>query len=257
MKAKNGSTQDSSILFSLDELLKIEQERISQEEQSKKAKEEAEITARAVQLQMAQQLAKQKQREQLEAQRRASEREREMQAKEQAIIEAAIAEVAIKNQAELRLSQLAQEHEHEVQLAALQSDQGRKKLRQQLLMVCAALILTLTAGTSLYLGKIRPESQAQHQKLHDQRVAHENELNSLKSELQSTESKIAALKKRRASADSKEERNDVDKKLANENSSLRKKQRKIQTLQNRHVKIPISAPKTHDECAGTGDPMCY
>jgi colicin import membrane protein len=120
--------KESSVLFSLKELMSLEEDRIKSEENERKRKEDAAIQARVD--------ADRRQREEEEArmraadeQRRVSEqRTREESTRLDAIRAAEIERARLDAENAARTEQLRHQQEHERQLHAMSQDKGKKKL---------------------------------------------------------------------------------------------------------------------------------
>jgi colicin import membrane protein len=121
--------KESSVLFSLKELMSLEEDRIKQEENERKRQEDAAIQARLD--------AERRQREDEEARmaasdeaRRVSEqRTREDSTRLDAIRQAEIERARLDAENAARTEQLRHQQEHERQLHAMSQDKGKKKLQ--------------------------------------------------------------------------------------------------------------------------------
>lgn len=120
--------KESSVLFSLKELMNLEEDRIRQEEMEKRRQEEAAVQARLD--------AERRAREEEEARMRSADEERRMQesrqreeaARLEAIRHAEIEKARLEAENAARMEQIRRQQEHERQLASLNQDQGKKKL---------------------------------------------------------------------------------------------------------------------------------
>lgn len=159
------ASQETSALFSLSELMRLEQDRIAEEEEQKRARAVAAESARreAERLVREQALA----RIELEEDRRRqeAEREREHAARIEAVRLGEIERVRVETEQRARLEALSAQQRHEQTLMALETDAGKKKLSRALrwtLGLSAALIVGVVA---LYFGRFRPETRSQVQSL--------------------------------------------------------------------------------------------
>lgn len=150
----------SSVLFSLKELMHIEERRVEEERRAAHAKIEAleqarrEADARAV--------ADEAERHRLDEERQRAERlvaARE-QAHREALRLAAVEKARIEALGESRVQAMSLEQSHERELAALRNDLDKKRLRRNIVGVVATSVLLLGAVIGIYFGKVRPESLA-------------------------------------------------------------------------------------------------
>jgi colicin import membrane protein len=120
--------KESSVLFSLKELMNLEEDRIRQEESARKAKQDAEVQARLD--------AERRQREEEEARlrgeedrRRADEqRAREDQARVDAIRHAEVEKARLDAENAARLEAMRHQQEHERHLTAIKQDKHKRNL---------------------------------------------------------------------------------------------------------------------------------
>src|SRR5580700_4882933 len=135
--------KESSVLFSLKELMNLEEDRIRQEESARKAKQEAELQARLD--------AERRQREEEEARlqgetnrRRAEEqRVREEQARVEAIRHAEVEKARLDAENAARIEAMRHQQEHERHLQSIKQDKHKRNLL--IAAVGAALLLVFGA----------------------------------------------------------------------------------------------------------------
>jgi colicin import membrane protein len=184
--------QESSVLFSLNELMSIEEDRIRTEEDERlRAAEDAE---------RARQDAERRAREE-EMARMASEeqrrRENEQRSREEAVRLDAIQRGELekaRSEAEqrARMEAMNAQQEHERQLATLKHDKGKKQLRNMLIAGGLAVVLGgSTAGYFVY--KNYQENQARMAADAAQRQRLEEEKDRLRREKDESERKMAQL----------------------------------------------------------------
>jgi colicin import membrane protein len=134
--------KESSVLFSLKELMNLEEDRIRQEESARKAKQEAELQARLD--------AERRQREEEEARlqgetnrRRAEEqRVREEQARVEAIRHAEVEKARLDAENAARIEAMRHQQEHERHLQSIKQD----KHKRNLLIAAVGVSLLLVFG---------------------------------------------------------------------------------------------------------------
>jgi colicin import membrane protein len=134
--------KESSVLFSLKELMNLEEDRIRQEESARKAKQDAEMQARLD--------VERRQREEEEARirgeedrRRADEqRVREDQARVDAIHRAEVEKARLDAENAARIESMRHQQEHERQLTAIKQD----KHKRNLLIAAVGIFILLVGG---------------------------------------------------------------------------------------------------------------
>ncbi len=193
---ENGTTErgQSSVLFSLKELMHIEERRVEEERRAAHAKIEAleharrEADARAV--------ADEAERHRLDEERQRAERlvvARE-QAHREALRLAAIEKARIEALGESRVVAMSLEQSHERELAALRNDLDKKRLRRNIVGVVATSVLLLGAVIGIYFGKVRPESLARQAELESEIRGQSAEADRLKRESRERDAQLAALR---------------------------------------------------------------
>jgi colicin import membrane protein len=138
--------KESSVLFSLKELMSLEEDRIKQEENERKRQEDAAIQARLD--------AERRQREEEEARMRASDearrvseqRTREESTRLDAIRQAEIERARLDAENAARTEQLRHQQEHERQLHAMSQDKGKKKLQWIAIGSGVFLLIAIVGG---------------------------------------------------------------------------------------------------------------
>jgi colicin import membrane protein len=152
-------TQESSVQFSLNHLMHLEQQRIREESE---AKRHALETAQRARLD-AERKARAEQEERIraeEARRRAEETaQREESARHEAQRLAGVERARIEAEQRAKIAILAQEQKHERELAALGQDAQKKRLQRALIVGGALAVALLGGGGGLYFGKIQPEAE--------------------------------------------------------------------------------------------------
>ena len=151
-------TTESSVSFSLDQILEIEKERIHEEQEARRLREAAEYAQReaaAIAARAAQQAAIQaeEQRRAREASQRA-ESEARVRAIQVATVEAARVEAAQR----ALLEQRRFEQDHECKLAEIAQDTSKRRLKRALIAGLVSAGVLLGGGAGLYFGKLKPEA---------------------------------------------------------------------------------------------------
>ncbi|NUO54351.1 MAG: hypothetical protein HOV80_36360 [Polyangiaceae bacterium] len=256
--ADRESEKQSSVLFSLRELMNLEEERIETEKQreeearaaDKRAKMEAELRLRAAE----------EARIRAEEERRQNDaaREREEAARLEAIQRAAIERTRLETEERARLAQMELAHKHERELMALQSDKQKTGLRRALIGVAVASVVFAGGGLGYYFGVAVPEGERV-------KAAADNEARTLKEARDKAEAEanakskmIADLTEQRDKARTDKERIELDQKL----NELKGDPKKVVPggTGTGVVKPPkdtkTDAEKLLDACKNSKDPAC-
>jgi colicin import membrane protein len=211
--ADRESEKQSSVLFSLRELMNLEEERIETEKQreeearaaDKRAKMEAELRLRAAE----------EARIRAEEERRQNDaaREREEAARLEAIQRAAIERTRLETEERARLAQMELSHKHERELQMLKADKQKTGLRRALIGVAVASVVFAGSGLGYYFGVAVPAAERD-------RAAAETEARQLKEARDKAEADAAAKTKliadltaQRDKAKTEKERIELDQQL--------------------------------------------
>ncbi|HEX7600168.1 MAG TPA: hypothetical protein VF316_01135, partial [Polyangiaceae bacterium] len=170
--------KDSSVLFSLQELMTLEKDRVRAEEDLERRAEEAML--RQQREDEARRLAAEEARlrDAEERRRRDEQRAREESARLDAIRQAEVERARLEAESAGRLEQLKRQQAHEKELATLHQDRGKKRLRIFAFSAVALLFVALTAGGVV----IKTQSDRQHA-LEGQLASLEGDRASLKARL--------------------------------------------------------------------------
>jgi len=142
--------KESSVLFSLKELMNLEQDRVREQQEEKKRREDDLVRARAD--------ADRKVREEDDARLRAIEeqqrqvdlRGREDQARLEAIRHAEVEKARVEAENAVRLETMSRQQEHERQLQALVQDKSKKRLKWVAGGSTLVLVLAVVGGGFAY-----------------------------------------------------------------------------------------------------------
>jgi hypothetical protein len=88
---------------------------------------------------------------------------------------------------------MAKQQEHARQLALIQQDQGKKKLRNTLIGVGAGSFLLIAGGLGLFFGKIKPEQEAAALQAENDRRKAAEEAEAAKKAAETARAEIAKL----------------------------------------------------------------
>jgi colicin import membrane protein len=174
--------KESSVLFSLKELMNLEEDRIRKEDDDRRRKEEAELQAKMEAERR--QRAEEEARMQAEEQRRRAEeqRAREEAARLEAIRHAEVEKARLDAENAARIEAMRHQQEHERQLEVVRSDKGKKRLTLIAGSAGFVLLVSLIGGGIV----IKNQMDRQHQL--------ESQLNALTSEKDDIEKKLRDAK---------------------------------------------------------------
>ena len=230
--------KESSVLFSLKELMNLEEDRIRQEEETKRRAEEEAARARAD--------AERRAREEEEARIRAAEekrraeeqRTREEAARLEAIRHAEVEKARLDAENAARLEQLRHQQEHERQLAVVNQDKSKKRLVLIASGIGVAFVGALIVGVVLYSNAQKKQQELQAQ------------LSDLTSKQEENQRKMKDLEGQLATATTPEQKA----------ADLAAAQESVKAGHTpTHVHVGGGAPAVHlpkCKCSGTGDPLC-
>ena len=157
--------KESSVLFSLKELMNLEEDRIRSEEADKAAQAAAAEKARMDAERVAREAEEARIRSEEERRRLDEQRGREEAARLEAIRHAEIEKARADAENKARLDAMAAQQQHERNLAAIHQDESKKKLRNLLIGGAVAVVLLGSLGgfmayKSSQEASIREQAQA-------------------------------------------------------------------------------------------------
>lgn len=247
--------KESSVLFSLKELMGLEEDRIRQEEDEKRRKSEAELTAKADAERRAREEEEARVRAEEEKKRLEESRKREETARLEALRQAELEKARVEAEQKARLEAMAKQQEHERHLATLKHDDHKKKLQRALGIGGAVAVLLIGGiGFTLYQKSAQAERD---------RVAHEAALQAqmeegkkLQQQLADSTKKLNDLMAQYAAAQTEADRMKIQAQL----DAAKQQQEALQrrTGGGGAVAAPgggTAPPKAKCNCA-PGDPLC-
>ena len=191
--------KESSVLFSLKELMNLEEDRIRSEEAEKAAQAAAAEKARVDAERSARDAEEQRIRSE-EARRRADEqRTREESARVEAIRIGEIEKARLEAEQRARLEAMAAQQQHERSLAAIKGDESKNKMRK--ILIGLAIAVPILGGGGIFLAvKNHQENQARAAAQESERARLEAERQKLESQMKEQSAKVDALLSQLASA---------------------------------------------------------
>ncbi len=165
--------KESSVLFSLKELMNLEEDRIKSEENEKKRQEDAAIQARLDAERRVREEEEARMRAADESRRVSEQRTREETARVDAIRHAEMEKARLDAENAARLDQLKQHQEHEHRIHALGQDEGKKKLKYIAIGAVFFLFLVMVGGGFAINSTLQKQKalEAQLNTMNDERDA--------------------------------------------------------------------------------------
>jgi colicin import membrane protein len=241
--------KESSVLFSLKELMNLEEDRIRTEEAEKAAQAAAAEKARLDAERAARDAEEARIRAEEERRRMEEQRAREEQARHEAIRQGEIERARVEAEKQAQLAAMAAQQQHEAQLAKLKHDEGKKKLRNALIGGGIAVALLATGG--IWYGVSSAQEAARLQAAANERARQaEEEAKKKQAALEESQRKIEGLISQLSSAKDEATRLALQKQLEEEKA----KSDTIRKSSGGPAKADApAAPKK--KCA-PGDPLC-
>jgi len=243
--------KESSVLFSLQELMNLEQDRIQSEEAEKAQKIQAAETARIEAERSARDAEEQRIRAEAERRRLDEQRSREEAAKLEAIRVAEVEKARVEAEQRARLEAMAAQQHHERSMAAIQTDASKKKLRN---MLIGGVVFVVLAGSGLgyFVYTSAEENRARIAAQQADSARLEEEKKKLESQMREQTAKVDGLLSQLASAKDEATRAKLQKELEEE----RLKQESLKTGGARvGGPGPVKTGPAKSKCT-PGDPLC-
>jgi colicin import membrane protein len=250
--------KESSVLFSLKELMNLEEDRIKQEEDERQRKVMAEDQARME--------AERRTRDQEEARMNAEherrrvdeQRTREEQARVEAIRHAEVERARLDAENAARMEAMRRQQEHEAQLVRIKEGTGKKKATMIAVGVGVLLVLGAVGGGVAF--KINNDkAQAIQKQQQDDLTAKQAQLDKLMADLKAQSDQVDQLTGAVANAQSDKDRADAQARLLAARQAQATTQARVVSIQKSGGNGNTgSAPtKARPACTcQTGDPLC-
>jgi colicin import membrane protein len=248
--------KESSVLFSLKELMNLEEDRIREEEAEKErtARIEAERRAR----EEADRRAAEQARMQAEADARRAEEQRQKEevARIDAIRTAEIEKAKAEAEHQARLQAMTAQQAHEAQIAALQSDSTKKRLK--LIVGIVTAVLVLGGGATVFAVMKSNEEQAQREAiLAAEQVRAAQELAKIKADFEAAQKAQEDLQGELASAKDEATKRELEAKLAAAKAETEAKSKAVRSSGGSRPSSGGGSRKPAKDCnCPPGDPLC-
>lgn len=217
--------KESSVLFSLKELMNLEEDRIRQEEDDKKNRAQAEAKARddaerKAREEEAARVAADEERKRLEA-----SRQREETARLEAMRAAEIEKQKIEAERRAQLEAMSKQQEHARQLEMIKQDEGKKKLRNMIFGISGAAVLTFGGIAGYVFGVYLPAKEKEKMAQDAALKVQMDEAEKAKREAAQAMADVKRLQEDLASAKDEKSRAEIAARLAAAQEDLTKKSR--------------------------------
>jgi colicin import membrane protein len=245
--------KESSVLFSLQELMSLEQERIRSEEAEKAAKVQAAERARADAERAARDAEQARIRAEEERRRFEEQRAREEAARLEAIRTAEVEKARVEAEQKARLEAMAAQQQHERSLAQIKHDESKKRLRN---MLIGGAVLVVTIGGALgyfvYTKSVEDKAALAAQQAQAQQL--EQEKKKFEAQVREQQAKVDSLLSQLASAQDEATKAKLQREIADAQAA----QQNIQQQQQRVGGTTTGRPAGGGggkKCP-PGDPLC-
>lgn len=205
--------KESSVLFSLKELMTLEENRIQEEEAEKARTAREQAEARAAQERASREEEARRLQEEEDRRRQEELRKREEEARVEAIRHGEIEKARTEAEHRARMEAMASQQAHAQQLAALDSDQTKKRLKLIVGIVSAVLVLGGIGIAVLWSGAEEEKAKREQVLLAQQRES-EQQLARLKAEFDAAQEKQDELRRSLESAKDEATRAQLEAELA-------------------------------------------
>jgi colicin import membrane protein len=206
--------KESSVLFSLKELMNLEEDRIKQEDEDKKRRGEADARARADAERRARDQEQARLTAEEERRRSDEQRKREEAVRLDAIRHGEIEKARVEAEQRARMEALAKQQEHERHITSLKHDEHKKKLQRNLMLAVGGGAIVVFGGLGVYFGKIRPEAEAREAATRAALVQQAEETRRAQQQLADSTAKVNDLLSQLSSAQDDKTRAELKSKLA-------------------------------------------
>lgn len=184
--------KESSVLFSLKELMSLEEDRIRTEEADRAAQTRAQEEARRAAEQAAREAEEARIRAEEERRRSEEQRSREEGARLEAIRQAEVERARLEAEQAARMQAMAAQQQHERQLASIKTDDQKKKLRNLLIGVVVAVIaIGGVTGFVVYQNHVQTQQEIAAKEAEARK--NKEQLEQLQKQLAEQDSKVKGL----------------------------------------------------------------
>jgi colicin import membrane protein len=246
--------KESSVLFSLKELMNLEEDRIQQEEAEKQRQLQAQEQARMDAERRAREAEEARVRAEEERRRMEEQRAREEQARLEAMRQGEVERARLEAENAARMEAMRRQQDHERQLVAIKEGSGKKKIMGIAIAIGVLLFVGSIGGGVAYYKTVQ-EAEKQRILKEGELAEQKAQLDKLTAELKRQNEAVASLEGDVKNAKSEAERNAALARL----DEAKQKQKQTQQAVGQ-VGRPAAAAnpgKPKPACTGqAGDPLC-
>ncbi len=244
--------KESSVLFSLQELMRLEQDRIQQEEEDKRRRAENEVRAREDAERRAREDEQNRLRAEEERRRIDDQRRREEAARLEALRQGEVERARVAAEEQARLEAMRQEQAHALEVARLKQDKHKKNLTIGIAAIAATLVIGASVG-GYFWNKSSEEAHATQARLEEEKRQQEVDKRRLEAMLDEQQRRVDELIGKLSAAQNDADRSRIQKELQD---AQREKQRiRGQIHQGPGDRPAGNTPRPPCTCA-KGDPLC-
>jgi colicin import membrane protein len=248
--------KESSVLFSLKELMSLEEDRLKQEDTDRQRAAQAEAQSRADQERRTRDEQEARMRAEEERRRTEEQRQREETARVEAIRHAEVERARLDAENAARLEAMKHHQEHERHLTAIKEKTGKKQVVMIAVGVAALLVVALVGGgfgIKALLDRNAAEASAHQREL----AAKTEELGKLQRELNEQNAAVAQLEDAVKNAKDEASKEAAQKALqaAQQRQAETSKAIKTRGVPGGPAPIKPSTPRPACNCQ-PGDPLC-
>jgi colicin import membrane protein len=174
--------KESSVLFSLKELMNLEEDRIREEEAEKARRARAELDAREAKDRAARDAEERRLREEEERRRGEDLRKREEQTRLEAIRQGEVEKARAEAEHRARMDAMAAQQAHEAKLATINQDEHKKRLQMTVGVIAFVFVAALIGGGVYFkkhndqVNRERAENERARAELEARATAAENQV---------------------------------------------------------------------------------
>ncbi len=247
--------RDSSVLFSLNQLMKLEQQRVLEETEAARMRAEEQAAARLAEERRIREEREARLRAEEQARQEQERRQREEAARLEALRLGEIERARVEAERRAQLEVMNQSQEHERKLVALREDTHKKRLKRALVIGGLVATALFSTGLGVYFGHIKPEAERREQEQAAAIAAWEGEVSKLKTELEQANQRVASAVEAVAKA-----QDDVARaKALKDVESAQNNVTKVKTRLNQKLNTKTTTNNnntTQKAPCRTGDPLC-
>jgi colicin import membrane protein len=241
--------KESSVLFSLKELMNIEEDRIKKETSDLEAKARAEREAKEAAALAARESEERRIREEEERRRAEEMRRREESARLEAIQHGELEKARLDAEQRARMEAMAAQQRHEQQLATIQHQSGSKKLKVIVGVIGTVLVLG-GIGATIAIKANKEEADRKLAVAAAEKARVEEEARQLREDMSKAEAKMSDLMAQLNSAQNDAEREALKRKI----EAVEKERTSIRSRQN--AAAPSDKPPPPKKQCPPGDQLC-